>query len=445
MTGVITEYLGQGLAADRPATPDVATGGLAIYFATDTETYSFYDANDAAWQDIPLTAATRASLGLDTTDSPQFAALNIGHASDTTVTRVSAGVIAVEGKTIPNLTDGGTFAADISVPDEAYDATAWNGSMEVPTKNAIRDKLEAIGVGFTTEDAQDAVGAMVDSTLVYTDATPLLTRAALTGDVTASAGSNATTIANNAVSLAKLATMATDSILGRATASTGNVEVLTALPFAYTGDVTRPADSNVTTIANDAVTLAKIQNATANSKLLGSGASGSGADYAEITLGTNLSMSGTTLNASGSASFRGALAKKAADETTANYTTVAAVPWTAEEYDTDTIHDNSTNNTRLTVPSGVTKIRLVGGVFLGAYNASQWMNIYPTKNGGNLFVGLALQTSYNDALTGPGAAFSTPVIAVTAGDYFECMLQVKSDTSITVNSSTSYFAMEIVA
>jgi hypothetical protein len=51
-----------------------------------------------------------------------------------------------------------------------------------------------------------------------------------------------------------------------------------------------------TNITNDAVTLAKIQNATANSRLLGSGAAGSGVDYAELALGTNLSMSGTTLN-----------------------------------------------------------------------------------------------------------------------------------------------------
>lgn len=55
-----------------------------------------------------------------------------------------------------------------------------------------------------------------------------------------------------------------------------------------------------TTINAAAVTLAKIQNAAANSKLLGSGASGSGASYSELTLGTNLSMSGTTLNAAGS-------------------------------------------------------------------------------------------------------------------------------------------------
>lgn len=37
-----------------------------------------------------------------------------------------------------------TFTSDVVVPDEAYDATNWNGSLEVPTKNAVRDKLESL-------------------------------------------------------------------------------------------------------------------------------------------------------------------------------------------------------------------------------------------------------------------------------------------------------------
>lgn len=63
-------------------------------------------------------------------------------------------------------------------------------------------------------------------------------RSALTGDVTASAGSNATTIANDAVTTAKiindavtngkLANMATATIKGRTTAGTGDPEDLTA-------------------------------------------------------------------------------------------------------------------------------------------------------------------------------------------------------------------------
>lgn len=42
-------------------------------------------------------ALARTGLGLGTGDSPQFTAVNIGHASDTTITRTGAGDIAVEG------------------------------------------------------------------------------------------------------------------------------------------------------------------------------------------------------------------------------------------------------------------------------------------------------------------------------------------------------------
>lgn len=32
----------------------------------------------------------------------------------------------------------------ITVPDDAYNASSWNSSTEVPTKNAVRDELEVI-------------------------------------------------------------------------------------------------------------------------------------------------------------------------------------------------------------------------------------------------------------------------------------------------------------
>ena len=53
------------------------------------------------------------------------------------------------------------------------------------------------------------------------------------------------------------------------------------------------------TINNDAVTYAKIQNISAASKLLGRGSAGGSGDPEEITLGTNLTMSATTLSATG--------------------------------------------------------------------------------------------------------------------------------------------------
>lgn len=64
---------------------------------------------------------SRADLSLDTTDSPQFAGLNVGAAADTTITRTGAGDIAVEGNAIYRaggtdvpVTDGGTGASTLT-------------------------------------------------------------------------------------------------------------------------------------------------------------------------------------------------------------------------------------------------------------------------------------------------------------------------------------------
>jgi hypothetical protein len=68
-----------------------------------------------------------------------------------------------------------------------------------------------------------------------------------------------------------------------------------ATGVAMSGDTTI-ANTGAVTIANNAVTYAKMQAVSATSKLLGS--SSTTTPVQEITLGTNLSMSGTTLNAS---------------------------------------------------------------------------------------------------------------------------------------------------
>jgi hypothetical protein len=64
------------------------------------------------------------------------------------------------------------------------------------------------------------------------------------------------------------------------------------------GDIT-VASGTSWSIDNDAVTYAKMQNVSAASKLLGRGSAAGSGDVEEITLGTGLSMSGTTLSATG--------------------------------------------------------------------------------------------------------------------------------------------------
>jgi hypothetical protein len=146
----------------------------------------------------------------------------------------------------------------------------------------------------------------------------------------------------------------------------------------------------------------------------------------------------------GGGSFRGALVKKAADQTAANYTAGANVAWDAEDYDTDAIHDNVTNNSRLTVPSGVTKIRLSAAieVLAGTLGTNNFVLLTITKNGANFpgRPGQLVSSGHNGAFVN----VVSPVVTVTAGDYFQANLVIQTDTSVTIESDTSWFAMEIV-
>lgn len=56
----------------------------------------------------------RSNIGIGTGDSPQFAGLNIGHATDTTITRVAAGRIAVEGAELAKLASP-AFTGSVSI------------------------------------------------------------------------------------------------------------------------------------------------------------------------------------------------------------------------------------------------------------------------------------------------------------------------------------------
>jgi hypothetical protein len=103
---------------------------------------------------------------------------------------------------------------------------------------------------YTDELAQDAIGAMIDTSLVYVDGTPLLTRAALIGDITATQGSNSTLIANNVVTNAKLAQASSFTLKGNNTGAVANVTDLSIADvktlLAYTGaDVANTPAGNI--------------------------------------------------------------------------------------------------------------------------------------------------------------------------------------------------------
>jgi hypothetical protein len=79
----------------RASAGNITVEGNALYRAGGTDVPV---ADGGTGSSTAAGAAT--NLGLGTGDSPQFTAVNLGHASDTTLTRSAAGAVQVEGKQI---------------------------------------------------------------------------------------------------------------------------------------------------------------------------------------------------------------------------------------------------------------------------------------------------------------------------------------------------------
>lgn len=141
--------------------------------------------------------------------------------------------------------------------------------------------------------------------------------------------------------------------------------------------------------------------------------------------------------------FRGALVKKAADQTTANYTTEAAIAWDATSYDRGDWHSEVTNNTRLTVPAGVDLVRAWGHVRVTSATDADYHILGVRKNGSLAYDGA---TRMGTAFTGTSVevAIVTPVLEVVPTDYFELMLFIESDVSVTIAADRSSFGIEAV-
>jgi Repeat of unknown function (DUF5907) len=192
-----------------------------------------------------------------------------------------------------------------------------------PAANTV---VKSLGTGKIDPAWLDAVGTVTSVAVASTDLS-------VSGSPITTLGIITLNVNNDAITNAKLANVATATFKGRVTAGTGDPEDMTVAQaktllnltgtnsgdqtITLTGDVTGSGTGSfAATIANDAVTYAKLQNVGANevlgraanssgdvsgvvigaSQLMGRGATG---DLAAITLGTNLSMSGTTLNATG--------------------------------------------------------------------------------------------------------------------------------------------------
>ncbi len=141
--------------------------------------------------------------------------------------------------------------------------------------------------------------------------------------------------------------------------------------------------------------------------------------------------------------FRGALVMRSADKVIASGVTTL-IDWDIEVYDTDNLHDNVINNSRLTVPAGVTKVRVSAQQYWYGQSGSSIRQMDILKNGRVLsprIVSNIEASLYNNSAI---VFMASPVINVVPGDYFETFVVQTTGLNLSFLATLTFFSIEII-
>jgi len=130
--------------------------------------------------------------------------------------------------------------------------------------------------------------------------------------------------------------------------------------------------------------------------------------------------------------FSGCSLSKSAAQSVSN-ATWTAISWNQENYDTDAFHDNSTNNTRITIPAGKGGKYLIASNLFNPSNSSGSRLIKFQKNGVDIYYG-----DWQRANSGHSTStIASQVLNLAVADYIEVNLFQDSGGALDVNSAES--------
>lgn len=189
--------------------------------------------------------------------------LGLGNSATKDVGVIAGTVAAGDDARLPTSGQKSALVGSLGTPGSANKYITQDDVSTTPTADLVP---RALGTGKFSPNWLDYTGqygtnaqpgfiSAADWITFNAKQTPGSYLTSLTGDVVAAGpGAGAATIQANAVTLAKFQQIATDTILGRSTAATGNVEVLTTIPTAVQLNITKVGTLNAGSVPYSLIT-----------------------------------------------------------------------------------------------------------------------------------------------------------------------------------------------